>query len=143
MPDWLPYEYCDDADDLTGRLAEGEHEFQDFKQTISDYLKIARSVVAFANHQGGSLFVGVDDKGRVIGTTARSEYYRLADLLEQYCRPLPDVHTYVYDMDGMEVLEIAVEAGRNKPYASLDKSGKWSVYVREGDRCVRVGTPQP
>ena len=34
-------------------IEEGEHEMQDFKFSISDSRKIARSISAFANHSGG------------------------------------------------------------------------------------------
>lgn len=40
-------------------IEEGEHEMQDFKFSISDSRKIARSISAFANHSGGRLLVGV------------------------------------------------------------------------------------
>ena len=48
-------------------MAEGEHEHQDFKFTISDARKIARSVSAFANNGGGRLLIGVKDNGVIAG----------------------------------------------------------------------------
>jgi len=139
MPDWLPYESSWDNETLIHRLADGENTYQDFKQTINEYYKIARSIVAFANQKGGSLFIGVDDKGDVCGTSPRSEYFKLVDILEKFCRPMPDVHCYVYDVDGMEVLEIDVAEGHEKPYASPDKSDKWKIYLRVNDQCKKIG----
>ena len=46
-------------------IEEGEHEMQDFKFSISDSRKIARSISAFANHSGGRLLVGVKDNGNI------------------------------------------------------------------------------
>ena len=37
----------------------------EFKREFSD--KISRTIVAFANTNGGRLFVGIDDNGEVIG----------------------------------------------------------------------------
>ena len=48
-------------------IAEGEHERQDFKYSISDARKIARTLSAFANHSGGRLLVGVRDNGSIAG----------------------------------------------------------------------------
>jgi len=44
-------------------IEEGEHQQLDFKYEISDSKKIARSLVAFANTDGGRLLVGVKDNG--------------------------------------------------------------------------------
>jgi len=45
-------------------IAQGEHQQQDFKYCISDSRKIARSLVAFANTDGGRLLVGVKDNAK-------------------------------------------------------------------------------
>lgn len=45
-------------------VAEGEHIHQDFKFAISDARKIAKSLSAFANTEGGRLLVGVKDNGK-------------------------------------------------------------------------------
>ncbi|MCP4120906.1 MAG: ATP-binding protein [Bacteroidetes bacterium] len=139
MSDWLPYESSWDEEKLLQRIEDGENTYQDFKQTINEYYKIARSVVSFANQKGGSLFIGVDDKGGICGTQPRSEYFKLVDILESFCMPLPDVHCYVYDVEGREVLEIDVLEGHKKPYASRDKAGKWKIYLRVGDQCKKIG----
>ena len=44
-------------------IAQGEHDHQDFKFQINDARKIARSLSAFANNDGGHLLVGVKDNG--------------------------------------------------------------------------------
>lgn len=45
-------------------VSEGEHCHQDFKFEISDARKIARSLSAFANTEGGRLLIGVKDNGK-------------------------------------------------------------------------------
>lgn len=140
MTDWLPYLEADDTEHLSIRLEEGEHVCQDFKQTFNDPHKIARSAVAFANQKGGSLFAGVDDKGQVTGTLARSEYYHLADILEHYCRPVPEAECLVHHIEGKEVLEVYIFEGQEKPYASRDKHGVWQIYLRVEDTCKKIGS---
>ena len=58
-------------------IAQGEHQQQDFKFCINDSRKIARSLVAFANTDGGRLLIGVKDNGKIIGVRSDEEYYML------------------------------------------------------------------
>ena len=47
-------------------IAQGEHEQQDFKYKVTDAIKLARSVSAFANTNGGRLLIGLHAEGRTI-----------------------------------------------------------------------------
>ena len=51
-------------------IAEGEHQMLDFKFEISDSKRIARSLAAFANTDGGRLLVGVKDNVPLPGFVA-------------------------------------------------------------------------
>ena len=51
----------DDKQYLQRLISEGEHQQQDFKYRVSDARKLARSVSAFANTDGGRLLIGVRD----------------------------------------------------------------------------------
>ena len=46
-------------------VTEGEHVHQDFKFAITDACKIARSLSAFSNTEGGRLLVGIKDNGKI------------------------------------------------------------------------------
>ncbi len=50
---------------LQEKINQGEHQQQDFKFAINDSKKIARSLAAFANTDGGCLLVGVKDNGKI------------------------------------------------------------------------------
>ena len=58
-------------------IAEGEHIHQDFKFAISDARKIARSLSAFANTEGGRLLVGVKDNGAIAGGRSEEGIYMI------------------------------------------------------------------
>ncbi|MDY2810620.1 MAG: ATP-binding protein, partial [Candidatus Faecousia sp.] len=58
-------------------IEEGEHEHQDFKFQISDARKIARSLSAFANNDGGRLLIGVKDNGVVAGVRSEEDIYMI------------------------------------------------------------------
>ena len=62
-------------------VSEGEHCHQDFKFEISDARKIARSLSAFANTEGGRLLVGVKDNGKIAGIRSEEEIYMIDCLL--------------------------------------------------------------
>ena len=49
------------------RISEGEGQQLDFKFAITDSKKIARSMAAFANSDGGVLLIGVKDNGKIVG----------------------------------------------------------------------------
>lgn len=69
------------ADYIHARIAEGEHQQQDFKFEISDARKIAKSLSAFSNTDGGRLLVGVKDNGKIAGVRSEEE-----DLHDRSCR---------------------------------------------------------
>ena len=56
-------------------IDQGEHQQQDFKFEVSDSKKIARTLSAFANTDGGRLLIGVKDNGNISGIKSEEEYY--------------------------------------------------------------------
>ena len=61
----------------THLIAEGEHQQQDFKFEISDARKIAKTLSAFANTDGGKLLIGVKDNGKIAGVRSDEEQYMI------------------------------------------------------------------
>ena len=68
-------------------IEEGEHEHQDFKFAINDARKIARSISAFANNDGGRLLVGVKDNGNIAGVRNEEDIFVIEQAAQLYCRP--------------------------------------------------------
>ncbi len=115
-------------------ITEGEHQQLDFKFEISDSKKIARSLVAFANTDGGRLLVGVKDNGTIAGVRSEEEYYMVEGAASMYCKPEISFSTREWRIEGKLVLEIIVEKSREKPHSAPDKDGKWKVFVRVKDQ---------
>ena len=67
-------------------ILEGEHQMLDFKFEISDSRRIARSLAAFANTDGGRLLVGVKDNGAIAGVRSDEEIHMIQAAAEMYCR---------------------------------------------------------
>ncbi len=120
--------------ELQQLISEGEHQQQDFKYAISDSKKIARSLVAFANTDGGSLLLGVKDNGKVVGVSSDEEFYMIEAAAKLYCKPAIEFETYEWKSEGKTVLEIKVEPSSLKPHKAPNKEGKYMVYIRSNDQ---------
>ncbi|HSM48421.1 MAG TPA: ATP-binding protein [Draconibacterium sp.] len=114
-------------------IQEGEHQQQDFKYCINDSKKIAKSLVAFANTDGGRLVVGVKDNGKITGIRTEEEYYMVEAAAKIYSNPPINFKTQQWQVEGKTVLEIQVEPSAQKPHFAKDDNGKWLAYLRVGD----------
>ena len=115
-------------------IAEGEHQQLDFKFEITDARRIARSLVAFANTDGGRLLIGVKDNGAIAGVRSDEEYYMLEAAAKMYCKPPVDFQSTEWSINNKTVLEIIVPKSAKKPHYALHHDGTEMVYIRVGDQ---------
>jgi len=114
-------------------IQEGEHQQQYFKFCISDSRKIARTLVAFANTDGGRLLVGVKDNGRIAGVRSDEEIYMVEAAASMYSKPAIAFTTRQWSVEGKTVLEITIEPSKEKPHFAHDETGKWLAFIRIKD----------
>ena len=119
---------------MSNLISQGEHQQLDFKYAISDSKKIARSIAAFANTEGGRLLIGVKDNGNIVGVYSDEEYYMIEAAAQMYCKPPVPFQTKEWHVNGKTVLEIIVEASEQKPVSAPDKDGRFMVYIRVNDQ---------
>ena len=117
-------------------IAEGEHQRQDFKYCINDSRKIARSMVAFANTDGGRLLLGIRDNGSVAGVQSDEEYYMAEAAAKLYSKPPINFQTIQWTIDGKSVLEIIIQKRVDMPHSAQNEEGKWLVYIRKDDQNI-------
>ncbi|MGM0621000.1 MAG: RNA-binding domain-containing protein [Bacteroidota bacterium] len=117
-------------------IEEGEHQQQDFKYCINDSKKIAKSLVAFANTDGGRLLIGVKDNGKIVGISTDEEFYMVEAAAKIYSNPPVNFLTKQYHSEGKTVLRITVEPSTEKPHYAKDESGKWLAYIRKNDENI-------
>lgn len=117
-------------------IDQGEGDMLDFKKEISSVHRIAKTIVSFANHHGGTLLVGVNDDGSIAGIKADEEKYMLEKASEFYCDPPIDLTIREWVMKGKMILEVIVPEGFEKPYYAVDEEGKKWVYVRQKDQSL-------
>ncbi len=108
-----------------------ETESIEFKSRFTE--EIYKEVIAFANTDGGTVYVGIDDNGNVVGIdNIDEEHTRISNGIRDAI--MPDVTMFVrFKVQENKVLKITVNEGTNKPYYLRSKGLKPSgVYVRQG-----------
>lgn len=115
-------------------IKQGEHHQLDFKFEITDSKKIARSLVAFSNTNGGKLLIGVKDNGAIAGVRSDEEYHMVEAAAQMYCKPQIKFESKEWTVDGKTVLEIIIPKKNIIPYYALSNYDKWLVYIRVNDQ---------
>ena len=116
------------------KIQQGEHQQQDFKFRIDSSRKIAKSLVAFANTDGGRLLIGVKDNGRVAGVRTEEEYYMIEAAAQLYTKPEVKFEARLWDYAGKSVMEIMVEPSVQRPHFAQTDDDRWLAYVRKDDQ---------
>ena len=102
-----------------------------------EYIKdIRKEIVAFANTVGGTIYIGVDDTGAVIGLD-NPDVVMLAVLNMARDSIRPDIMGFIrcgiQDIADKKVVEIRIQKGPDRPYYLRDKGlTPGGVYIRNG-----------
>lgn len=95
-----------------------------------------KSVSAFANGLGGSLFFGIDNDGIVKGLDDIQHVCEaISSKIRDYMDPLPEVEMVPHDVDGLHILQLKVNAGHYTPYYYVG-DGQRIAFVRVGDESI-------
>lgn len=110
----------------------------EFKREFTEDLKYA--VVAFANSDGGKLYIGIEDDGRIRGVDQGEELIaRVSNMIRDTVKP--DVSMFVQyeilSLEEKEVLLLQVSRGTGRPYYLQGKGIRpQGVYIRQGAASV-------
>ena len=118
-----------------------ETENIEFKSGFTE--EIYKEVIAFANTDGGVLYIGIDNDGNAVGlNNVDDEYTRITNGIRDAI--LPDVTMFVkYTIQENKVVRITISEGTNKPYYLRSKGLKPNgVYVRQGTSSVQASSEQ-
>ena len=118
-----------------------ETENIEFKSGFTE--EIYKEVIAFANTDGGIVYVRIDNDGNAVGLTdVDTEYTRITNGIRDAI--MPDVTMFVrFTVQENKVVRITVSEGSNKPYYLKGKGLKPSgVYVRQGTSSVPASPEQ-
>lgn len=118
-----------------------ESENIEFKVQATDDLY--KEVIAFANTDGGVIYVGIDNQGNIVGLEDVDEtYLRITNGIRDAIQP--DVTMFVrYTLQDNQVVKVSVSEGSFKPYYLKSKGLKpGGVYVRQGTSSVQASSEQ-
>ena len=113
----------------------GESKNIEYKITLPEKSeKYMKTIVAFANTQGGKLIVGIDDKTHQVVGVENEILFQLMDgianAVSDSCMPqiIPDIEPQT--VDGKTIIVVSVEAGKNRPYYLKSKGKDNGTYIR-------------
>src|SRR5258706_11223822 len=86
----------------------GESDTLDFKKEITSSIKIAKTIVSFANHRGGILLVGVNDDRTLYGINAEEEKHMLTTAADFFCKPIVHLEIKEHALGKKTILEIII-----------------------------------
>ena len=118
-------------DELLAAFARGESQQQEFKRQLDNAESVAGEIVAFANSEGGVLYVGVTDEGSLMGLAdPERDFQTLTHICRDRCIPPISPVIEQYTVDGHTLLALTVKPALNhlKPYRTA--GGRF--YVRVG-----------
>lgn len=121
-------------------ILEGEHLQQDFKYRVSDARKLAKSVSAFANTDGGRLLIGVRDDGHMSGVRDEEEIFMMHQAAYRYCRPEASIKFDTFHVEGRTIVIATVPPSDKRPVCAINDDGRQRAYIRIADENI-VASP--
>jgi ATP-dependent DNA helicase RecG len=120
---------------LNDLLKEGESETVEFKPSLSQIDKITESISAFSNTKGGTVVIGVSDKGEVLGVDiGKNTIESLANQIKQNTDPMAYPSIRVEKIDKKQVVIIEVVEGKQKPVLAFGRA-----FMRVGKSNQKLG----
>ena len=120
-----------DKKELEFILQEGEGFKLEFKESFDK--SIVKDIVAFANSNGGRIFIGVDDRNKIKGIDITNKLKSNIQSIARNCDPSIEIKLEKFE----NILIIKVEEGKNKPYKC-----KEGFYLRQGANSQKMTREQ-
>ena len=103
---------------------------------------IKKEIIAFANTNGGKIYIGIDDNSNIIGIDNIDDNLQsLTGMINEGIKPSIIEHAQIKTekYDNKDVIIVDIQSGPNKPYYLADKGLKPSgVYLRHGSSSLQV-----
>lgn len=111
-----------------------ESETIELKEIVVDDVK--KEIIAFANCEGGKLYIGVRDDGTVVGLEGPdSVALQISNMVRDAIKPdlTMFLHYDTLETEGKYIVAIDVQRGTERPYYIAQKGLRpEGVYVRQG-----------
>lgn len=123
---------------IADAISRGEGPRLDFKRDLSSPKSVLKDIVAFANTAGGTVVIGVDDDGTVVGVAdPLREEERLSNTISDGIKPqlLPEIYAASHGDHELLVVEVAHHPA---PFYLRADGSERGVYVRLGSTSRRA-----
>jgi len=113
----------------------------EFKEALPKSEQILKTVIAFCNHVGGQIMIGIRNDGTVLGLSEKDIQHLMEHLdkhIFESCSPPILPHIYSRRIDDKLVLVVEVSPGMNKPYFKTSEGMSHGVYVRLGRSTMKA-----
>jgi len=126
--------------ELKRLVAEGEGHHLEFKRKASHPEKIVREMIAFANTEGGTILIGVDDNGSLAGLKyPDEELLSVREALQKHLRqPLIYQDSLISLSESHFILRLDVPPNLKRPILYWTDSKHSQCYVRVNDMSVQA-----
>jgi predicted HTH transcriptional regulator len=132
-----------DFNELKRLVRQGEGKNVEFKLKASHPEKLVREMIAFANSEGGWLFIGVDDFKNIKGSKFPLEdEYVLTKAIVEYASPTLKYKLYKIPIEAdREVLAFFIPKSTKIHYfCENPKLPKGKAYIRVDDKSLKAST---
>jgi predicted HTH transcriptional regulator len=127
--------------DILDLLEEGEGFRLEFKRKVPSEVKIARTLVAFANTKGGTILFGIDDDKAIVGVESeKMEVELIARAGSFLCDPPIEPAIEIVPFRGKDIIVVHIEESRDKPHSLIlhgqNGEEESQVFIRVNDKTV-------
>ncbi|MBS1489942.1 MAG: ATP-binding protein [Bacteroidetes bacterium] len=124
-------------------VMEGEGQHLEFKHKVSQPEKIVREMIAFANSEGGTLLIGVDDDGTLVGLKyPEEELLMVRQAIDQHIKqPLIYHDSLIEIIPNKFVLRLDIPPSPKRPLYFVDETNTRESFVRVKDMSIKA-SPQ-
>lgn len=125
-------------------ISSKESKTLDFKQKVTSKEKIARTIAAMANTEGGYILIGLSDQKKIIGIDPEEEKFMIESANEVYCTPRvslscepfvwQDSESEKKSKEEIYLLLVTIKKSEGPQIFTSDKKGNRKLFIRVDDQ---------
>lgn len=120
---------------LLEQIKKGESKILEFKKVLPSSEKISKTIISFANMNGGKILVGITKDGGVKGLDDADpgDYAdRLANIVHDMIHPVLVPEIYSYEVNNKTIIVVEIYPSNTKPHFLKSKGKLEGTYIRVG-----------
>ena len=115
--------------ELSRLIKQGENESVEFKSSRVRPESLSREIVAFANTNGGTLIIGIEDDGFIAGVSLKKNFEEwVANVTRNNVVPAINIKTSKIEVNKKKLIVLSIPKGVDRPYQTIEDK----YYLRVG-----------